>query len=334
MTRTTHARRGATLLEVLIGFGILGIAVTSLITLPIFASLTVSTALKDDRTTTAATAGDSLISDEHRKYVVEPGPYRTLEPYYWAMDNPAAYGASSSLPALSSTTEIGPSYAVYADPMGVVARPISGVLMYGASVGNAGLIPRVQLQSLYDQSNLTGQPIGLLSLRACSLLDGLTYDDTGNVPGGADMRELRYNFAWMLQRRSNRDRMTVRQQVVVYDRRIHLYAPASSEFACTATMYPGETRIDSIPGSAEIRRGTWILDTGAPASGLRQAEFYRVVSVTEIPIGGGATTFTVEVHKPVVRSDGQTASYTGALTVIPAIADVFERPALTAGMNP
>ncbi len=46
------------------------------------------------------------------------------------------------------------------------------------------------------------------------------------------------------------------------------------------------------------------------------------------------TNYTLEVHKPIVRSDGLTGSYTANLVVLPAVADVFERPLLTAGTGP
>ena len=94
--------------------------------------------------------------------------------------------------------------------------------------------------------------------------------------------------------------------------------------------------ITNVPATAELRRGSWVLDathtydsnTRAPI--LRNAEFYRVVSVT--PVGA---TLTLEVHKPVVRSDGATGpAYGGTLISIPAITEVFERPWLTAGSGP
>jgi hypothetical protein len=222
-----------------------------------------------------------------------------------------------------STTATTPSYPVFVDPMGMVAGR--------GAVGDsgAGMIARVNLQAILSQPSSAQST---LSLRVASQLDALTFNTGGGVPGGSDMRELRYNLAWMLQRPSNQNRYAVRQQVVVYDRRTHLYAPPGSEAVYTnITFNPGDTTIAGVPSSAAILKGTWVLDAGNPTGGVLQAEFYRVVSYTLDPTG---TTYTLEVHKPLVRMDGQATSYTGNLVVIPAISDVFERPLLTAGTGP
>lgn len=313
--RPTTRRPGATLLEVLIGFGILGVAVTSIITLFPYSALTVADALKNDRTTTAALSADATIRDLHKRYVVEPGEFRTQEPYFFAMDNPPAGTTLAPVSALSTE----PSFPVYVDPMGVVAGR--------ASVGGVNTITRVNLLSIIQSPDPRK-----LALRCCSLMDGLKYTEDGAVPASPnyDLRDLRYNFAWMLQRPSNRDRYTVRQQVIVYDRRTHLYAPPGSEAAYAVTLTPNSTTIFGVPGTAEIRRGTWVMDAGNPGAGIRHAEFYRVLSATEAANG----TYTLEVHKPVVRLDGQPVSFGTWLVVIPAVADVFERPPLTAGTGP
>ena len=329
--RPTARRPGATLLEVLIGFGILGVAVTSVITLFPYSALTLADAMKSDRTTTAAVSADAVLRDEHKRYVVEMGEAKTQEQYHWLMDNP-----NSLLPAPGRTVPAGfygstePSFPVYLDPMGVVAGR--------GDVGGAGMIPRTILRSITEQPAAYQQK---LALRFCSLMDGLKYNEDGTVPGSPtyDMRDMRYNFAWMLQRPSNRDRYTVRQQVVVYDRRTHLHAPPESEVACIGTLTPGETFVTlaNVPATTELRKGHWILDAGNNALGLRHAEFYRIVSATDT----GNGTYTLEVHKPAVRLDDGAATFGAArgpfnavVVIIPAVADVFERPLLTAGLGP
>jgi hypothetical protein len=317
--RPTTRRRAATLLEVLLGMGIMGVAVTSIITLFPFSALTIAKALKDDRGTTAAVSADGLLRDVHKRLVVEVGPGAT-EPYFTAMDNGPGVAGANPVPTTAQTV----SYPVLLDPMGIAAG--RGLL---GDTGQA-MIPRVTLS--FITTNTT-------ALRIASQLDGLTYTSDGVIPTPtpAGMRELRYNVAWMLQRPSNADRYTVRQQVLVFDRRAHLYAPPGSEAVYAGvTMVPGTTSISGIPNTAELRKGSWVLDAGNPlglaASGqppLLQAEFYRVISVTDT-----GTTYTLEVHKPIVRSDGQTASYSANLVVMPALADVFERPMLTAGTGP
>jgi hypothetical protein len=203
-----------------------------------------------------------------------------------------------------------------------------GIAAGRGAVGDSGaaMIPRVTFGFIQGQTNAS-----TMALRVASQLDALNYTGDGAVQSGFDMRELRYNIAWMLQRPSNQDRYTVRQQVIVYDRRVHLYRPPGSEALYAGlTLNPGDTTIVGMPTSAEIRRGSWILDAGNPTGGLLQAEFYRVISATD----QGNGTYTLEVHKPIVRADGQTAAYATNLVVIPAICDVFERPLLTAGTGP
>jgi hypothetical protein len=340
MTRRPPTRRpAAALLEVLIGFGILGIAVTSIITLFPFSAITIGNALKDDRSTTCAVCADAFLHDYHQHYVVEPGTAGTTitEPYFTSMDSGPAGATAVSATAGDMTNAASalvptPGYPVYLDPMGVQAgQP--------ATVGDtAGLtsIPRVTLQPTTASFALQNPT----PLRLASQLDGLTYTSDGFVQGAYNMREYRYNVAWMLQRPSNRDRYTVRQQVVVYNRRAPLYAPAGTEAVSSNAanvLTPGATTFPIYVGTqptAEIRRGTWILDASTPAAGVYHAEFYRVVSVTDNSASNG--TYALEVHKPVVRLDGLTGAanaYTGTLVVMPGVCDVFQRPALTANLG-
>lgn len=317
LLKPTRRRAGASLVEVLVGFGILGIGITSVITLFPFSALTIGQALRDDRTTTCAIVADGQLRDVHQRYVVEPGDANAQEDYHRKMD-----GTGTSLTPLSPTDSAA-SYPVYVDPMGIAAGR--------GPVGDNGEtgIPRVSLQFMNGNRDV--------ALRYCSLMDSLSFDADGNVPNNFDMRELRYNFAWMLQRPSNRDRFTVRMQVVVYNKRAHLYAPPGSEAVFAGVRFtPGETAItlSNVPATAEFRKGTWVMDgtinpNNRDADGvirpLRHAEFYRVVSVTDL----GNNALALEVHKPVVRADGLSSPYAGNLVVMPGVADVFDRPNLT-----
>src|SRR5262249_48335565 len=158
---------------------ILGIGLTSVIALFPMAAITLGQALRDDRTATSAGTADGFIRDVHQRYVVEPGATGTQEPYFWAMDGMPVPGTGTPLNGLTQilTTDTGPSYPVFIDPMGYFAR---GTTSQGA-VGDSGQtkIPRVTLQ-LANQAGL--------ALRLCSQLDGLSYDDDGRVQSGANMR--------------------------------------------------------------------------------------------------------------------------------------------------
>ncbi len=141
------------------------------------------------------------------------------------------------------------------------------------------------------------------ALRYCSLMDSLSFNEDGKADA-VNMREFRYNYAWMLQRPRNNDPYTVRMQVVVYNRRAHLYAPIGSEeiVPVAVTFTPGETTIAGIPKSVDIRKGMWVLDSTIGNDNgsrpVRHGEFYRVVSVTDV-----GTSYSLEVHKPISRPD-------------------------------
>jgi hypothetical protein len=320
MIRTaTLQRPGSSLMEVLVAFGILGIAVTSVITLFPFSALTIGQALRDDRTTTCSLIADGQIRDIHRRYVVELGD-QTTEPYYHCMDNPfypqLPPDTEPLQPLPRDSTE--PSYPVYVDPMGIFAGR--------QAVGDNG-------ETRIRRVNFNFLPNERMALRYCSLLDSLSFDDDGVVQPNFDMRELRYNWAWMVQRPVNRDRHRVRVQVVVYNNRAHLYRPPGSEAVVRATFTPGQTAIVNVPQGADVRKGSWVLDgtlvgteqtPNGPAPRLsRNAEFYRVLSVTEV-----GNTVALEVHRPITRADGGSLPYEGFLVTIPGIADVFELPPL------
>lgn len=355
--RPTTRRTGTSLLEVLVGLGILAIGAISAFVLFPFAAINVSRALVDDRTTTCAVTADGQMRDIHRRYVVEletrgQVPYAN-EDYHRAMDDPGPYGVAGVQPLPRNLDA--PSYPVFVDPMGcaINTAPV------GRGSATSTLIPRVSLSLvLYSSppgaarvSRPNGEP-EKLALRYCSQLDGLLFDEGGAVStqNPNDMRELRYNWLWVLQRPVNRDRHTVRQQVVVFNRRAHLYAAPGSEqtygndpsaAAPRIAFAPGENTITGVPQNAEVSKGTWVMDgtIGTDNAGrpIRHAEWYRVTSVTEAPPSpnGAPTTLTLEVHKPISRVDGLTprpginVTYNGTLVVFPGVVEVFERPVLT-----
>lgn len=343
--RTASHRSGASLVEVLVGFGILGIGVTSVITLFPFSALTLGQALKDDRTTTCAGMADGQFRDIHMRYVIEPetefskkkAAYGSLEPYFKALDgiDPETGIQNTNLPQLQSPNDdVRPSYPVYIDPMGVAMNSTASGLTGLTPVGDNGetKIPRVNLNM--NLTTTLNPMSSTMALRYCSLMDSLNFDENGVVTtSNGSMRELRYNYAWMVQRPANRDRLTLRMQVVVYNKRVHLYKPSAPETVWSGDFIPGDTTIKSVNVNAEVRKGTWVMDgtIGTDLNGLplRHAEFYRVVSVTE-----ANGTYTLEVHKPISRPDGQTTNYTGRLVVMPGVADVFECQPLTASLNP
>jgi hypothetical protein len=328
MMRTAHRRRsGTSLMEVLVGFGILGIGVASVISLYPFAALTASKALTDDRTTTCALTADGQLRDLHKRNVVEvaqtSGETLVTEPYFSRLDTGA--GGARVLP-----DDTGPSYPVFIDPIGMannIQPPTVGTNIPNIPTG----IPRVNLSTVTGSGDQVRH-----ALRFCSQLDGLGYNEDGAVVAGPEMRELRYNWLWVVQRPVNRDRFNLRMQVVVFNQRIHQYRPSMTETVFpNVTFTVGQTFISGVPATAELRKGSWIMDAGDPGGGAtaarpqrRHAEFYRVVSI--------ADNGQIEVHRPVRSPHGLplNTQYAANLVVTPGVVDVYERPQLTAGFGP
>lgn len=324
MMRTALRRRpGTSLMEVLVGFGILGIGVASVISLYPFAALTAGKALADDRTIACALTADGQLREIHKRLVVEVGEAST-EPYYPRLDTGSGTGARLSV------DDTGPSYPVFIDPIGLANNLQPATVGTNASTG----IPRVSLSVVTGSTN----PL-FHSLRYCSQMDGLGYDEDGRVPGPAngpgnpDMRELRYNWLWVVQRPTNRDRYNLRMKVVIFNQRIHQYRPSMVETvyplpgptATTVQFTIGQTQIRGVPATADLRKGSWVMDAGNGTS-LRHAEFYRVVSI--------ADNGTIEVHRPIRSPHGDIGTYTANLVVMPGVVDVYERPQLAAGFGP
>ena len=329
MTRRPQ-RPGTSLLEVLVGLGIMAVGAISAFVLFPLSTINVGRALLDDRTTTCAVTADGQLRDIHRQTAaLEMATANSGELYFRALDNPGAVGVAGA-PVLTALDADRPSYPVIIDPMGYGARnPPSRT-----AIGDGGetLIPRVNLNLLNGDNRL--------ALRFCSQMDGLSYSEDGvaNAANPSELRELRYNWLWVVQRPVNRDRYNLRMQIVVFDKRAHLYAPPGSEAVATANFTAGTTTIDNVPQTAEVRKGSWVMDAtmGTDGAGrpLRHAEFYRVVSVTDT-----GTSYTLEVHKPITRPDGlgtltAPVAHTGNLVVMPGVAEVFERPMLTAAPAP
>src|SRR5438874_223867 len=114
--RPTTRRSGNSLLEVLVGLGIMAVGAISVFVLFPLSAINVSKAMIDDRSTTCAITADGEIRDVWRQYVVEPetqAPGSSKEPFFLAMDNPGTG------PAALSPNDPGASYPVLGDPMGI-----------------------------------------------------------------------------------------------------------------------------------------------------------------------------------------------------------------------
>ena len=156
-----------------------------------------------------------------------------------------------------------------------------------------------------------------LAFRICSLFDGIGYNQntaapfvdpntvTATSPGTLD-RDVRYNWAWVVQHQG--DPASANVTVVVYDKRAFEFAARGYETVhIPNAAQRGQSRISFARGTEPVvQKGGWLVDvtvttldyqnnvyippTAPPAPpkgspqprpGVRNAQFYRVVSVTD-----------------------------------------------------
>lgn len=326
-------RSGLSLIEVLTALFIMGLGTIAILTMFPLGALQMAQAVRDDRSAQAAAAADAHFRSYWKTRVVEGS---VTEPFFVAMTDPnAGLGAGlthpSPLPSPLPSPQVAPylypatlgepSYPVFIDPMGYVARTGQSQVWVGDS-GNTN-IPRATMNSVGTNP--------MLAQRTFSLMDGLGFSEDG-VPNPD--RELRYNHLLVVQRPRNAGRFKADLTIVVFDRRAHLFAPPGSEEVLSATFVmadpqsgvrPGTTsiRFDSVP--SELKAGGWVMDAtvGTGPSRIRHANFYRVTAVE-----GNL----VELQSAIkIPSDGNGNSYTGTFVVLRGVSGVFHRPMLTAG---
>ena len=139
---------------------------------------------------------------------------------------------------------------------------------------------------------------------------------------------------------------TANMTVVVFDRRALLYPPPSVsgfEVAFNATFTTGLTSVtlnlNAADQALDLKPGSWVMDatiipSPAPTTQypkpppIRQAYFYRVVTVTQV----SGTQVNLELQSPVTPPTGYAPigySYAGTLVALRGVAGVFVRPPLT-----
>lgn len=296
-------RAGMTMTEVLVALFIMALGVIAILTMFPLGMMNMANALRDDRTAQSAASADGYMRTYWKMYVTETQSDATL---INAFTNPGA-----PLGQLTAANAAGqPSYPVFVDPIGYFSNSS----------------PNWVAGNVYPRVNLTTTSTQTLAIRACSMLDGITYGpngsaDTTTTPGSVD-RDKRYNWLWVLQRPNSQSPTEATMQVVVFERRSPRYSPPNAEGTFAATMIPGATSL-TLPYNSGLMKGNWILD--ATNSGtVRQAYFYRVSSATD-----NGTGFDIELETPIRRIDSQSGSYSATIIVMPGVADVFTRPNLT-----
>lgn len=332
-------RPGMTMTEVLVAIFVVAIGLAGVMSMVPFGAKQMSDALVADRATSHATTIDGMVRSYWKENIVE-NPAQDIttsanrEPFFVALDDPG-----KGLPVPGATE---PSYPVFLDPMGVVGR--TGNPRSWVGDGGVTSVPRrtmngVQFLSPFGPSgtNQINPNANSTALRMWSQPDGFTWDDDSRPVSGAAMREYRYNSLAVIQRPVNGTagtggvRYNATFKVVVFSTRRHMFYPDSGPEVVfnNVTLTPTSTEV-KLPKTADVQKGSWIMD--ATVSGtIRHANFYRVVSAVDNgSVVNGVPSLDIELHTPITRVDGNTNPYTvGTVVVMPGIAGVFERPALT-----
>ncbi|VTU00477.1 unnamed protein product [Gemmataceae bacterium] len=315
-------RPGLTLTEVLVTLAILAFGILAILTLFPLAASQMAVAVREDRSAQAANAADGYIRAYWKSEVVEnvANSLPVTEPFYSALLDPNA-GVTPPHGTFTPAAAGEPSYPVVLDPMGYASRgPVAGSWMGDGGVSNA---PRRSL------SRITSVGGTQYPFRVCSLMDGMGYDENGHPTTD---RELRYNWAWMIQCPDAGTRTTANLTVVVYDNRPNLYAPTGSETIHTATVTPKSTQV-ILSGSVNVKPGGWIMDVTDPTvntatNKIRHGIPYQVVSVVD----GGSTT-TLELQTPLQKPNDPLwtpATYNAKFVVMRGVTGVYPRAPLTA----
>jgi hypothetical protein len=242
-------------------------------------------------------------------------------------------------------TPNGPSYAVLVDPLGVLARQGGQPDQFWVTPpGTQLVIPR---RSLFPAPQpappMLPVPMNnILAFQTCVLTDDMTYGTNGESQLS---RQGRYTWAALLQRPRNEDPATATMTVMVFDGRPPLLAAPGDEAVVTPDVPFGvgdRSLTITIPArspdqAALVRRGGWILDgtifNFTTTGGIRNAQFYRIVGVTEIgTTATGGTQYTIDLETPIQGPVPPVAA-PGAVPpsqfyLFAGLSEVFQRPVL------
>jgi type II secretory pathway pseudopilin PulG len=139
---------------------------------------------------------------------------------------------------------------------------------------------------------------------------------------------------------ANRNLYTANMTVVVFDRRSLGYPPPTVpgfEVVLPASFTSGLTSVtltmNSADQASDLKPGSWVMDAtinpNAVPFPIRQAVFYRVVSVTQVP---GTANVNLELQTPVSPPTGYPPlgfQWNGTLVALKGVSGVFIRPQLS-----
>jgi len=357
-------RQGATLIEVLVAIFVMGLGMIALLTLFPIGALRMALAIQDDKCATAVANANAIATMRdvrNDKFVRSPlgpagDPYFPFKPFLDVFTDTPPQTDFLPNSARQQADPNGPSYPVFVDPIGVknsvnLAGPFGWGQRWVSGSAFPGLIARTSVSFVFDPPNPpVSQKYVFNNTKAYkwfSLLDDLNFETNqvgGGIPppqGDPFQRDIRYSWAYMLQRPRSADTSIVNCSVVVYNKRplsfsgiLALPEAAYGEIFGKKNVSFDPTRntisIDwtnyAIPN---LRTGDWILDCTRVIGtnyGSAHAYFYRVVGITET----GVSSADYEVQQPIrgfplPSQASQAPPYNGSIMILEGIADVFER---------
>lgn len=312
-------RSGATLVEVLVAIFVMGIGMMALLTLFPIGVLTMRQAIQDDRTGHAATSALAVA-----KMKISPSRFDA----FFTQPNAALQ------PAVSD----GPSYAIMLDTVG----KRNYLAPYADWVGGqTDGVRRLTFPNPTVPNDINNNP-----LHWQISPDDIVFDQKGlpqELAQGTGIfeRNSAYSWSYLLRRPLHGKANIIDTTIIVYnDRPLQLnnnlqagetvYDAAFNPNARTITVtWGGPGQPLSFP---PVNVGGWILDTtpvlvtAAPAKfGPSHAKFYRVVSINQT--SGNTADLEVEgaIHGFPLPAPSPANTFTGKITVIEGIADVFEK---------
>jgi hypothetical protein len=287
--RGIPARRGTTLIEVLVSIFVMAIGLIALLALFPLGAFQMADAIKDDRVSLCVANATSMATANNLRHdarLVVPNP---------AFDKPSPQHVDLSVyPWVNGT-----SYPVYVDPIGYanyLPGPYRDWVAGANTPGQAG-IPR--------RSATFATTTPTAPLQSCTFLDDITFDKNAMpaMPSGTVERSYGYSWAYLLRRPKNSVPSLVEMWVIVYQQRplaLKGLTVGGDETVYNAAVTGANTAM--LAGTPALRPGSWILDcTAGPAVGglssPGNARFYRVVGITQ---NAGST--EVEVDSPILAT--------------------------------
>ena len=272
--------------------------------------------------------------------------------FMW-MNNPEGVGAlrvNPPLPVLppsptptptiigSFPVTSGVSYPLFLDPIGDNAQ--TSTAKYWVTGGTRLGLPRRNIDTFNGNQGITFSITQ--RLRFCTLLDDLTYDQTGTGAPTALVpveRGGRYNWLAIVQRPENTAPNLANMTILVFDGRAPGYAIPNGELVCPVTIVPVPgAKVSSLtltysslvpPVRPPVSKGRWIAlhtllsATAANPTQTNILQFYRVVSANDETPGQ----LDIELQTPI-RDDQVLFNANTSAIVFTGLSEVFERPQL------